>query len=502
MSFIEGLENEFNTSTTENGALGYKTTKKAIVDFNFKVSSFRDRSEEEIKHEFIKVWNEDNELAIKFLFYIRDIREGLGERRLFRIAIQPIINKLDSRVFEWIAEYGRYDDLFIFIGTSLEEQVLAYIKARLTTDMLLVQDNKPCSLMAKWMPSINTSSSETRKLAQKFINYLDITAKEYRKMLSGLRGKIKVLEKLLCANKWDEVDYEAVPSLANLKYKKAFKKHDFERRKAYEDALDKGEAKINASVTFPHDITNNYGKASWNTSVKAYDATLEGMWRALPNYVNDASNVLVVRDGSGSMTSTIGNTQISALDVSTALAIYFSERAGGEFKNKFITFSSKPEFVDLSKLNTLRDKLVECYKYNDCSNTDIEKTFDLVLRVAIKNNLKQEEIPNLLIVSDMEFDEATGNYSYWGRKTNSNEKLFETIGKKYAAKGYKLPKLIFWNVHSRTNTIPLTENDLGVILVSGFSPAITKMVLSNETDPYKALVKEITSDRYKQVTLK
>lgn len=503
MSFIEGLENELNVSFTENGAAGYKTTKSALLDFNFKIASYRQVADNTIQHDFIKVWNEDKELAIKFLFYVRDAREGVGERRLFRACIKPIINNLDNRVFDWIEEYGRLDDLFVFVGTPLETQMFEWVKNKLTADMLAHKEDRPCSLMAKWMPSINTSSKKTRKLAKQFIAYLGITAKEYRKMLSGLRGRIRVIEKLLCANKWGEVDYEAVPSLANLKYKTAFFKHDAERRKAYLDALDRGETKINSSVSFPHDIVRSYNNESgWFTVVGDYDAALEGMWKSLPDYVNGNSNILVIRDGSGSMTSKISNTETSALDVATALSVYFSERCDGPYKNKFITFSSKPEFVDLSKLNTLRDKLIECYKYNDCSNTNLEATFDLVLKVAVSNKLKQEEIPAMLIISDMEFDEATGNYYQWNGKCRNQTKLFSTMSSKYSKHGYKLPRLIFWNVNSRTGTIPVIENDLGVALVSGFSPAITKMVLSNETDPYKVLVKEITSDRYKQVTLK
>ena len=505
MSFIDGLENEMNISITENGARGFRTTGKALLDFNFKIATYREKSVIDIQHDFTKVWNENKELALKFLFYIRDIREGVGERRLFREAIKPIINELDTRVFDWIEEYGRLDDLFIFMNTGLESAMVSWVKAKLTADMFAHKEGKPCSLMAKWMPSINTSSNETRRLANIFVNAFGISKKEYRKMLSGLRGHIKVLEKQLCANKWSEVDYEAVPSMANLKYKDAFKKHDKERRQAYLDALDRGEAKINSSVTFPHDIVNKYGMCNgWRSNLKNYDAALEAMWKSLPDYVQGNGNVLVVRDGSGSMTTSIGKTNISALDVATALAIYFSERAEGPYKDKFITFSSKPELIDLSKLNTLRAKLLECYKYDDCSNTDIEATFDLVLRIAVKNNLRQDQLPTLMMVSDMEFDDARGNYSRrWGYSSNSDDsKLFETIAKKYAKYGYKLPRLVFWNVHSSTGTIPVKENENGVALVSGFSAAITKLVLSNETDPYKVLVNELMSKRYSQITLK
>lgn len=486
--FIDNLKDTLNVSITENGALGYATTGKALVDFNFKVASMRNWSEENIKRKFKKVWYENKELALKYLFYVRDVREGLGERRLFREAITEIIDNLDNRVFDWIMKFGRADDLLVFLGTKLEKDLIDYIQVQLEKDMQGVKDNKPISLLSKWLPSINTSSKETREKAKQLCKSLHITETKYRKMLSKLRKYIDVIERKLCANEWDKVNYETVPSNANLKYKDAFLKHDEDRRKKYLESLEKGETKINGSVLFPHDIVAKYVK----DSVLKKDEALEALWKSLPNYVDGNTNTLVVRDGSSSMTWSGNN--VRPLDVATALAIYFSERCEGQFKDNFITFSSKPQLVSFTGYETLRDKLIECYKYNDCSNTNLEATFDLVLDVAVKHHLKQEEIPNLLIISDMEFDSSYSDR--W-----SEDKLFTIIANKFNKAGYQLPKLIFWNVASRTNTIPLTQNKNGVILVSGFSPAITKMVLSEELDPYKALVKELMKDRYKEVTL-
>lgn len=496
--FIDALESELNKSYTENGALGLKTTKSELVDFNFKIASYRNKSDNEIICDFKKVWGEDKELALKYLFFARDVRQGLGERRLFRVCLKEIYKELDDRMFDWIMEFGRADDFVELLDTDAHDRVIDFIKLQLTKDManslLSREENRnSVSLLAKWLPSINTSSKKTRAYAKDICRSLGLDQRHYRKVLSQLRKYLDVVEKKMCAQKYSEINYNTVPSQANLKYKDAFLKHDEQRRRNYLASLEKGEAKINSSVVFPHDIVNKY---CYNYKITDKDIVLEEMWKRLPNYVNGSANTLVVRDGSGSMQCTIsGNTK--AIDVATALSIYFSERCEGQFKDKFITFSSNPEFVDLHNLNNLHDKLRECYRYCDISNTDIEKTFDLVLNVAVKNKLKQEEIPNLLIISDMEFDDATT--TYWDKK--GTKTLFETIAAKFNNYGYVLPKLIFWNVNSRTNTIPLAQNDLGVILVSGFSPAITKIVLSEETSPYKALVKELMSDRYKEITL-
>ena len=504
--FIDELEKELNTSTTENGAEGYSTTGKKLLDFNFNVSSFRSKSEEEIKIEFKKVWFENKELALKYLFYLRDAREGIGERRLFRVCISEIIGELDSRVFDWIVKFGRYDDLFIFFGTRLQVDVLEYIKIQLRKDATNWANKQPISLLAKWLPSINTSSKETRSKAKLISRYLGMSERDYRKMLSDLRKYLDVVERKCSKNEWEEINYEAVPSQANLKYKNAFLKHDEDRRRDYLSKLTKGEAKINASTLFPHDIVYKYRQHALNYYHESHmkqDDTLEALWKSLPDYIKGNGSTIVVRDGSGSMTCPIGNTGIQAMDVATALSIYFAERCKGQFKDKFITFSTRPKLVSLEGYDNLRDKLTLAYREAEVSNTNIEAVFDLILKTAKSNNMEQEDIPNILIISDMEFDSCatTGVHPYSYGLDKPKDKLFKVIEQKYKDAGYKLPRMSFWNVNSRTGTIPVIQNDLGVALVSGFSPAVVNMVLSNEIDPYKALINEITKDRYAEVTL-
>jgi hypothetical protein len=294
----------------------------------------------------------------------------------------------------------------------------------------------------------------------------------------------------MSAKEWNAINYETVPSRANLIYNNAFLRNDEERRREYLGKLEKGAAKINAGTLFPHDIVHKYVYNGWGASVKDYDATLEGLWKALPNTVKGAENTIVVADGSGSMTCNVGgNTGVTALDVANALAIYFAERSSGEFKDKYITFSSRPQLVDFSNAKTLRDKLRIALKHNEVADTNIEATFDLILKTAVNNNMSQEDMPkNILIISDMEFNSAC--YS------RPNETLFTAIAKKYAAYGYKLPRLIFFNVNSRTNTIPVKENDLGVVLVSGFSVNIINMIMSNKLDPYECLLEVLNTERY------
>ena len=502
-NFVEKMENilneDYNISITENGALGYEHTKSALVDVNFKVPSFRKASVSDIYAEFKKAFLENELLAFKWLFHLRDVRGGLGERRAFRAIITALTNEYPEKMAKLISlvpEYGRYDDLYVLFGTKVEKDVLSYIWEQIEKDRELQKEGKPISLLAKWLPSENTSSDVTKAYAKMIRKYKNMSSKEYRKYLSSARYYLKVVERDISANNWGEINYEAVPSKANVLYRNAFLRHDNKRRTQYLFSLEKGESKINAGTLYPYDIVHNYIDHSyaWNSKVNALDASLESLWKALPNTVKDGENTIVVADGSGSMTTTVSS-NVTALEVANSLAIYFAERCSGEFKNKYITFSSNPKLVNLNG-KTLKDNLEIALQHNECANTNIEKVFDLILKTAVTNNMSQEEIPqNVLIISDMEFDSATYNYG----SANVDEKLFAKISREFAEAGYKLPRLVFWNVNGRTNTIPMTQNELGVILISGFSVNLFNMVLSNETDPYNALVAELNKERYKPV---
>lgn len=494
----EELEEQDNYSLTENGAVGYKSSKSALVDINYKVASLRNSNEDEIVALFDNAFKENKEYALKWLFFARDIREGLGERRLFRICYKRLF-ELDNVLFKQnlhnIVEYGRWDDLISLLGISYgsDEHIISIIREQLEEDIHNYESNKPISLLAKWMPSENASSKQTKTLARQLMKLLNMSPRQYRLMLSKLRSYSNVVETQMCNNKWNEIDYEKVPSLANLKYKDAFMRHDMERRLDYLSSVSKGEKKLNMKVATPVDVVAKYrGETGYRWNIGDFDPTLELAWKNLKDIM--VEDTLVVADGSGSMLIKIsGNT--TALDVANALAIYTSEHNSGVYKNKYITFSSRPRFVDFSRANSLREKIQIAKEYSEVSNTNIEAVFDLILQTAVKNKIPQNQmVKNILIISDMEFDEAQ---KMW-RSSDPvlTQPLFDLIKRRYSDAGYALPKLIFWNVNSRTKTIPLVENELGVALVSGFSQNVLKMVMTNNLNPYDILIETITSPRY------
>lgn len=504
MSFIDKLKDtlneEFNLSVTENGAIGYSTTGKELLDLNFAVSSLRNESEAEVEKRFLRAFYEDPLLAVKWLFFAGDVRGGLGERRLFRIGMHYLAvshPEVALRLLPLIPEYTRWDNYLCLLETSLCDKIVDIFKKQIEEDIGNMKAGKSVSLLAKWLPSVNATSLSQRNYAKLIRTKMGLTPSQYRKTRAELRAYLKVVEGYMSGNRWGEIVYENVPSRANLIYRKAFLRHDEDRRTSYLESLEKGETKINAGVLFPHDIVHNYQNVErrlWHC-LKRYDAALEEMWKALPDYVCGDGTTICVADGSASMATYIGNTRVTALEVANALAIYFAERCSAQFKNKYITFSSKPILVDL-KGKSLRENLEIAFAHSEVANTNVEAVFDLLLTTALKYKMKQSDIPkNILILSDMEFDFCARSNSGSGIEM----KDFEIIKKRWKDAGYDLPRLVFWNIMSRTGTIPVKENKLGVALVSGFSPSIVRMVLSTELDPFKVLLDQLNTERYRPV---
>lgn len=497
------LQEQGNISVTENGALGYRTTGKELLDMNFAVASMRNMEAEQIVNRFVKVFYEDRRLAVKWLFYACDVREGMGERRLFRILLHYLAENhcdIAKAVLMLVPEYSRWDNLWCLLDTALADDVVAIVEKQLEEDMRNCVENKPISLLAKWLPSVNASSVENRRLAHLLIKKLDMSNGEYRKLLAQLRAYMKVIEVTMSKGEWEEIVYEHVPSRANLLYKDAFLRHDKERREAYLESLKKGETTIHSQVLFPQDIVHQYYNGlGWGARLKTdVDDTLEELWKALPDYVQGDSKTLCVVDGSGSMTRLISNTGVNCLQVAQALAIYFSERCDSKLRDKYMTFSMRPQLVNLSRGRNLREKLEIASAYTEVANTNIEAVFDLLLVTAVNAQLKQEQMPeNILILSDMEFDSC----ARVGGDARPDNRLFTQMTRKYSTYGYKLPRLVFWNIAGRTGTIPVKDNELGVALVSGFSPVIMKQVLSNSTDPFECLLEELNAERYDAVEL-
>ena len=469
-SFIDSLVNENNKTFTQNGALTNKSSLDGLLDFFATGAAMRMREEKDILKVFLSAFSESKLLALKTLFYFRDCREGQGERKLFRTILKYLGNNYPDLIIKnmsLIPFYGRWDDLFVLFDTKCEVEMMDYVLQQLNADVDSFEKNQNVSLLAKWMPSVNTSSNYTVSIAKKFINKLEIKEKSYRKMLSLLRGYIKVVEKQMCSNQWSIIEYSSVPSKAMLNYEHAFQKHDTERFEQYIKDVQKGKTKINSSVLYPSDIMKKIESTKDPVGRDALDA----QWKSLPNWISGDKdkNILVVADTSGSMYDGVGSIYISI-----SLALYCAERMNGPFKDYWMTFSSHPQLQKV-KGNNLYEKYMLFHNVNWGYNTDLLAVFKLILTTIQKTEkqkgrkLEQNEIPtHILIISDMEFDSGSDGY------TN-----YQEIEEMFNDACYKLPKLVWWNVASRQSNMPITKDDNGNVMVSGYSPAILKYLLGN-----------------------
>lgn len=502
--FMNGLTNATNFTYTENGAVTHKTTKSDLLDMFAMGAAMRNRSDADVIMMFRNAFAENPVYALKCLFYIRDIRGGQGERRFFRVVMRDLAThdtEAARRNLTHIPMFGRWDDLYVFFGTPLQDDALSFIKSQLELDVSC----KAPSLLAKWLPSENTSSADTRKNATIVRKYLGMTHKQYRKTLSILRARINVLERLMSENRWDEIEFDKIPSRAGMIYKNAFARHDLERAQnkevqTYADFAKDTTKTVNAKALYPYECVAEAvkvnGISSWGRGRNLpLDDTNRLMcnkyWDNLADYFNGASfNGIAVVDTSGSMT---GSQASAPINVAISLGLYCAEKAKGPFAGHYISFASRPQLIKTEGVDFV-DKVERIYRTNLVDNTNIEATFDLLLNTAIKNNCSQDEIPqNVIIISDMEFDAARG-YGWYSKSVPSAETLFEGIARKWAQHGYNLPHCIFWNVDARQNNIPMIGSG-PISYVSGFSPSIFETIMTGKTG-YMLMMEKLDSDRY------
>lgn len=500
----------YNISITENGAVGLNSTSNALVDLNFAAGSLRGKPEK-TKEMFKKAYNENNVLAMQWLFFARDIRQGMGEREITRNILAWLQWKhpdVANKVICLLPEYGRWDDVvYMMEFSSTRDKAVDLIVEQLKEDIQNMQKGDKISLLCKWLPTLSASNSTSRMRAFDLAKRIGLKPADYRKMCSKMRKYADVLEGKISNNRWEDVNYSAVPSQANIKYAKAFQRHDAVRYLKYIEEVNQGKNKINAGALMPYEIVHNYLKdGSLSKYKESVDNTLESLWKSLPQI---KCNAMVMLDGSASMGTSVGNSRVTCKDIASSLAIYMAQNVTGPLKGKFMTFGQYPQIVDISECKTLLDCLNVTREHSDTRNTDIYRAYKGLADMAVKYKLKQEELPERIIVlSDMEFDRGCcGTYTYESEAYNSmpigykeaSKTLFDEIKNYWDKAGYNMPHLVFWNINSRTGTIPMRANNLGVTLLSGFSTQVVELAMSEHLEPFFALYEILSSDRYKAV---
>lgn len=477
MQFANAMREEGQTTFTENGAVALNTTGDARLDLFGTIGSLRKADENRIITLFAEAYKQDALFATKIAFYARDIREGLGERNTFRVILKYMAEYHPNALrpnLDLIGVFGRYDDLYSLIGTSLEEDMWQCMKQQFEEDLRNLAEGKAISLLAKWIKTADSKSVETRKLGILTATKLGYPVYNFKRIVRSMRKHIGVVEGLISTGQWDEVQYSAVPSRAMMIYRKSFLKHDSERFQRFiKRALD-GEEHINSSTLYPYDIVEKILYKHEDSQV------LEAQWRQLPNYVEEGTNAIVMADVSGSM---YGRPLATAI----GLAIYFAERNKGSYQDMFMTFSAIPEIVIL-RGETLHQKINYINRANWDMNTDLAGAFAQVLNIALKNNVpKSEMVKSIIVVSDMEID----------RTGNNDWTFYNEMKRRFEENGYDIPNIIFWNVESRHDVFHADKNRMGVQLCSGQSVTTFKQLMSCVgSSPVEMMERVINLERY------
>ena len=485
-NFANSMKNVANITTTENGAVALRSTGDAVLNLFSVIGALRQTEwgkttidENRAERLFAEAYTEDPLLTVRTLFYGRDIREGLGEREIFRILMKYAAKYHPECLREnldLIGVYGRYDDLYCLVGTSLEADMWKAMSTQFEEDKRNLAEGNAISLLAKWIKTPDASSPKTREIGIMTAKKLGYSVYDFKRILRQMRKHLDIVERKMSAGKWDEITYSAVPSRAMMIYRNAFFKHDGQRFDEFIQAAINGEEKINSGTLYPYDIVEKY----LNGTERNCDV-LEAQWRQLPNYIEPDQNIMIMADVSGSMS---GRPMASAI----GLAMYFAERNKGDFHNLFMTFSSQPEIVRLQG-ETLFQKIDYIHRAKWGMSTNLEAAFDLILDTAVKGNVPQAEMPKaLIVVTDMEIDEGS-NHSSW--------LFYDEMKARFEAAGYQIPTVVFWNVESRHDTFHADANRKGVQLVSGHSTNTFKVLLKClDMTPTEMMLEVLNSERY------
>ena len=489
---LKAMKTENNYTLTENFGITHKTTFNKVLDMFGMGGAMRQRPDEDIIRMFKQAYEENATMALRCLFYLRDIRGGQGERRFFRVCLKWLAeyNPREAEcLIRLVSEYGRYDDLFVLFDTPVEDSMIGYIKWVLDKD----QDH----LIYKWLPSINASSAITKARGRRIANALHMSERAYRKMLSWGRKTCNLVETLMSQNEWDKIAFDKLPSRAGLLYKNAFMRRE-ETKERYAAFMNSKQTKVNAGTLYPVDIAHQifYTYRADHLQRQAW----QKYWDALPNYYGDKEEPgIAVVDVSGSMSGT-------PMEAAVSMGAYIAERGKGPFHNHFITFSGDPHLVEFEGVD-IYDKFCNARRADWGMNTNIEAVFDMLLDTGKRNHVKAEDMPRTIyIFSDMEFDACITsgprdyNRNYWSSSydvKNLNRNQIDTVIeaqiKKWEAAGYKAPRVIFWNLRSAHNNIPAIGE--GFSYVSGFSPVMIENILSGK-DGMALMLDKLESDRY------
>ena len=508
---------EDNAALTWNGARSYATTatvktQGALVDYLFK--ALRSTDEAQLRKLWLAAKQEDKNAAALLSFFKRDRFKGQQERKPFREMLIQEANSGDlERVIHWlplIAYFGYPKDLLALAGTRAERAMLEFYCSVLLEDYRRMGLGKPVTTFGKFAPTEGGQFDKKHKLVGKMCKIISMmrggetfSKKQYRtQILSSLRSYTGVPERSMCLNLWDSINYGSVPSRCMHNNKKAFERHSPTQWADYVKKLAEGKAKVNSAL-FPHDLAHKI------LSGGGFDQVAESQWKSMQEKARkefaefNMNGILVMCDTSGSMTSSISKeTKVRCIDASLGLGLFFAEMLPEPWKDCILTFSGTPKFSK-AKGNTLEQRL-NSINIPIVENTNLQAALNLVLDTAVRGRIPHKDMPSiLLIISDMQFD-PSGSYSNtpFASKEDSN---LTAMRKKFAGsvgpdgRPYAMPSIVYWNVQGATTDYPAQADSERVVMLSGFSPNVLRLVFTGTLDPVQLVRRAIADPRYDPV---
>ena len=418
------------TSTT-NGALQHESSGNKCLDLFSVIGNLRNCSRTDILERFEQAFNENMELATQVAYWARAARQGSGEKNTFYTILDEIAKSSPDFVSDnanTLALLGYYKDLLRYF--HIPGVVSSFAQSIKSKDRLA----------CKWAPR---KGENARKLRDE----LGFTNKQYRKWIGE---HSETVEDLMSNKLFSSVNYSSVPGGAMRKYKEAFMKRDLAR---FDEWKNDKTMTASVSATYPHQVIE---------VASGDEALADKMWNSLEDFVTEGENILPMIDTSGSMFG-------GPLEIAISLGMYLAEKNKSEFQDTFLTFSESPELVRLEG-GTVAERMRNIEQANWGMNTNFTKAYHLILQTAVTYNVDKNSMPTMLLVlSDMQFDESQDD--------GVSKVHFDDIKAKFEQSGYKMPKLVFWNLNSYRGN-QSTMNEDGVCMVSGFSPSIMKAILS------------------------
>ena len=476
-------------TVTENGCGAFSSSGSVCLDFF--TSIVRGSPPEKVKEMFKKAWVENKHLALQILMNLRD-RDGKQEKQVSFdafTALKEFAPKTYLKNLDGFIGVGCWKDALVLNSMSAHSLVpspeLQLMAAQLAEDYATVKGSASASasaaapkvsvsLVGKWSPTEGCHyGAEARKIAA----LLGMSMKEYRMMNTTLRTNLDVLERHESLNTWDKIDFSHVPATAMRKQKKAFMKHLPEKFGGYLSAVMDGKAKMNSKGVQLHELVRHYMHHG------GQDAAVDAQWKALIDRLATAGtfkNAVAVCDVSGSMSGV-------PMEVSIAFGIALAELSAPPFNGKMITFSEVPAWHRVVGA-TLGEKVRSVSSAHWGMSTNFIAVFEMLLAEAQVYRLAADQmIQKIFVFTDMQFNSASaGKY----------ETAFSAIKAKYAAAGYALPQIIFWNLRDTHASFPVQKDTPGVAMMSGFSAEMLKLFLDQvEMTPYSMMVRAVSKYR-------